>query len=120
MLLLAACIAGPDSSSSSSASVRGNVPAAADPAKKTTICHIPPGNPANWHYITVGNSAVDAHLAHGDKIGACIELDGPGNVNTGNNGTSNTGENGGSNTNTDSNTPGETGTTTDNPAVSPS
>jgi hypothetical protein len=46
----------------------------ADPGKgvgKTTICHIPPGNPANAHSITVGNPAVRAHLAHGDKIGSC-------------------------------------------------
>jgi hypothetical protein len=40
--------------------------------KKTTICHIPPGNPANAHTITVGNPAVPAHLAHGDHIGACV------------------------------------------------
>jgi hypothetical protein len=38
---------------------------------KTTICHIPPGNPANEHTITVGNPAVPAHLAHGDYIGPC-------------------------------------------------
>jgi hypothetical protein len=40
---------------------------------KTTLCHIPPGNPANAHTITVGNPAVKAHLAHGDKLGACKE-----------------------------------------------
>jgi hypothetical protein len=39
---------------------------------KTTICHIPPGNPGNAHTITVGNPAVPAHLAHGDYIGACL------------------------------------------------
>jgi hypothetical protein len=38
---------------------------------KVTICHIPPGNPANAHTITVGASAVKAHLAHGDDIGPC-------------------------------------------------
>jgi hypothetical protein len=38
---------------------------------KTTICHIPPGNPANAHTITVGNPAVKAHLAHGDYLGMC-------------------------------------------------
>jgi len=44
-----------------------------DPAntKKTTICHIPPGNPANQHTLCVGNAAVKAHLAHGDHLGAC-------------------------------------------------
>ncbi len=39
---------------------------------KVTICHIPPGNPANWHTITVGARAVPAHLAnHGDLIDSC-------------------------------------------------
>jgi hypothetical protein len=38
---------------------------------KVTICHIPPGNPGNAHTITVGASAVDAHLAHGDHLGPC-------------------------------------------------
>ena len=36
-----------------------------------TICHIPPGNPANAHTINVGAPAVDAHLRHGDTLGAC-------------------------------------------------
>jgi hypothetical protein len=46
---------------------------ACDPAdtKKTTVCHIPPGNPANAHTICIGNPAVDAHLAHGDILGEC-------------------------------------------------
>ena len=39
---------------------------------KVTICHIPPGNPANAHTITVGAPAVPAHVAnHGDSIGPC-------------------------------------------------
>lgn len=48
-------------------------PRACDPAdtKKTTVCHIPPGNPANEHTICVGNPAVPAHLAHGDHLGSC-------------------------------------------------
>jgi hypothetical protein len=42
--------------------------------KKTTICHIPPGNPANAHTICVGNAAVPAHLNnHGDHVGACVD-----------------------------------------------
>ena len=48
---------------------------ACDPGsvKKTTICHIPPGNPANAHTICVGNAAVPAHVNnHGDSIGACM------------------------------------------------
>jgi hypothetical protein len=38
---------------------------------KVTLCHIPPGNPGNAHTITVGASAVPAHLAHGDTLGPC-------------------------------------------------
>ena len=47
---------------------------ACDPGsvKKTTICHIPPGNPGNAHTICVGNAAVPAHVNnHGDSIGPC-------------------------------------------------
>ncbi len=40
-------------------------------AQHTVICHVPSGNPANQHTITVGSSAVDAHLAHGDYLGEC-------------------------------------------------
>lgn len=40
---------------------------------KTTLCHIPPGNPGNAHTITVGGGAVSAHLGHGDTLGACPE-----------------------------------------------
>ncbi len=41
--------------------------------EKVTICHIPPGNPSNAHTITVGASAVNAHLNHGDTLGECEE-----------------------------------------------
>jgi hypothetical protein len=45
---------------------------AAGDTKKTTICHIPPGNPANEHTICVGNAAVPAHVQnHHDTIGVC-------------------------------------------------
>lgn len=45
--------------------------AIAGPAPKVQICHIPPGNPANFHTIVVSASAVASHLAHGDIGGAC-------------------------------------------------
>ncbi|MCE9669205.1 hypothetical protein LY474_15445 [Myxococcus stipitatus] len=38
---------------------------------KVTLCHIPPGNPANAHTITVGAPALKAHVKHGDTLGAC-------------------------------------------------
>jgi hypothetical protein len=49
-------------------------PRACDPSdtSKTTICHVPPGNPANAHTVCVGNAAVPAHRAHGDSLGACV------------------------------------------------
>jgi hypothetical protein len=38
---------------------------------KVTLCHVPPGNPANAHTISVDQSAVQAHLNHEDFIGGC-------------------------------------------------
>ena len=38
--------------------------AAAAPQPKVTICHFPPGNPANVQVITVGAPAVATHVAH--------------------------------------------------------
>src|ERR1700747_201397 len=40
---------------------------------KVTICHVPPGNPANAHTITIGAPAVPHHLSNhpGDHIGPC-------------------------------------------------
>jgi hypothetical protein len=44
----------------------------ADPDHKVTICHYPPGNPENFHEITVDWSAVPTHvLLHGDIVGGC-------------------------------------------------
>lgn len=40
---------------------------------KVDVCHVPPGNPDNFHTITVSVNAVPAHLAHGDFIGACAD-----------------------------------------------
>jgi hypothetical protein len=40
--------------------------------KKTTICHVPPGNPANAHTLCIGNAAVKHHLKnHDDYLGPC-------------------------------------------------
>jgi len=44
-----------------------------DDLERVAICHIPPGNPSNAHMITVGASAVAAHLGHGDTLGPCSE-----------------------------------------------
>jgi len=43
----------------------------AEPADKVSICHVPPGNPGNAHTIVVSGNATEAHLAHGDTLGAC-------------------------------------------------
>jgi hypothetical protein len=42
-------------------------------AAKVTICHVPPGNPGNFHDISVSENASQAHLNHGDLEGSCIE-----------------------------------------------
>ena len=39
---------------------------------KVKVCHIPPGNPANFHTITISENALQAHLGHGDLAGACF------------------------------------------------
>jgi hypothetical protein len=43
----------------------------AGPEPKVEICHIPPGNPSNFHTIMVNANALAAHLAHGDFAGPC-------------------------------------------------
>jgi Dictyostelium (slime mold) repeat len=40
-------------------------------AAKVQVCHVPPGNPDNFHTITVSDNAVQAHLGHGDLLGSC-------------------------------------------------
>ena len=42
--------------------------------EKTTICHIPEDDPLGFHSITVANSALPAHIAHGDKPGPCANF----------------------------------------------
>ncbi len=39
---------------------------------KTPVCHVPPGNPAKAHTLTLPQGALlQAHRAHGDVVGAC-------------------------------------------------
>lgn len=38
---------------------------------KVQVCHIPPGNPGNFHTITISENALQAHLGHGDLAGPC-------------------------------------------------
>jgi hypothetical protein len=38
---------------------------------KLKVCHIPPGNPENFHTITISDKALNAHLTHGDLVGGC-------------------------------------------------
>lgn len=49
-------------------------PTQAAPAPKVEICHVPPGDPANFHTIKVSENALAAHLAHGDVLGACNDV----------------------------------------------
>lgn len=39
---------------------------------KVKVCHIPPGNPSNFHTITISENALQAHLGHGDLPGTCF------------------------------------------------
>lgn len=50
------------------------LPVLAAPPPKVDVCHIPPGNPANFHTITIGAKALGAHLAHGDLAGPCQDF----------------------------------------------
>jgi len=47
------------------------VPGAMAEEAKVDVCHIPPGNPANAHTITISENALSAHLDHGDHLGPC-------------------------------------------------
>jgi hypothetical protein len=53
------------------------VTTAAEAGSAVTLCHVPPGNPEAAHTVTVGASAVPAHLAHGDAEGVCEEAEPP-------------------------------------------
>ncbi len=41
---------------------------------KVDVCHIPPGNPSNYHTININENAVPAHLGHGDILGDCASI----------------------------------------------
>ena len=43
--------------------------------EREEICHVPPGNPDARHTILIGESAVGAHMAHGDYRGECDDDD---------------------------------------------
>jgi len=40
-------------------------------AANVQVCHVPPGDPGNFHTITISDNALPAHLAHGDLLGSC-------------------------------------------------
>ena len=42
---------------------------------KQPVCHVPPGNPERAHGICVAEPAIAAHLAHGDLLGRCEQVD---------------------------------------------
>jgi hypothetical protein len=42
---------------------------------KLTLCHIPAGNTANQHSITIDSSQAAAHTTHGDVVGPCVGND---------------------------------------------
>ena len=69
--LVASCGGGGTSVDSFGAGEEANSSGSGD-SGKVTLCHIPPGNPANAHTISVGAPAVRAHLAHGDYLGSCV------------------------------------------------
>ena len=39
---------------------------------KVDVCHLPPGNPNNFHSITISEDDEQAHLNHGDLEGDCL------------------------------------------------
>jgi len=41
------------------------------PAGLTQICHLPPGNPSEYHELMISPSALVAHVVHGDYEGVC-------------------------------------------------
>jgi hypothetical protein len=41
---------------------------------KLDVCHIPPGNPDNYHSIAISDKALATHLTHSDLVGSCDEV----------------------------------------------
>lgn len=41
---------------------------------KVEVCHIPPGDPDNYHTIKISEKALAKHLAHFDLVGSCNSL----------------------------------------------
>jgi hypothetical protein len=74
-MLMGGCGAGTQGDEGASPTLRDgelNENAAVDMEGKITICHVPPGNPANAHTLVVGASAWNGHRHHkGDHLGAC-------------------------------------------------
>ena len=51
--------------------LNNNLGRSACPGPKVLVCHVPPGKPGMEHAICISPSALPAHLAHGDRLGAC-------------------------------------------------
>lgn len=66
-----------------------------DEKDRVTVCHIPPGNPAAKHTLTISKNALAAHLAHGDVLGKCEDEKGKGNTDKKNDNKGKGGGNGG-------------------------
>ena len=56
------------------AAVTGTSSALAQYGNKVVICHHPTSNPSTWVTISVSQSALKAHLKHGDTLGPCTPL----------------------------------------------
>ena len=59
------------SSATASSSSSESTESSSQASDKVVVCHIPPGNTDNPQTISVGESAVPAHLEHGDTLGPC-------------------------------------------------
>jgi len=59
----------PDGSDKEDKNVKEDTPNKTE--EQVTICHQPPGNPGERKTLTVPQSALKAHLAHGDVTGDC-------------------------------------------------